>query len=215
MNDVQPYRRKNSLQVRKEIPDAVAAAAHWRKGLRTSLINDRNRGDTGSRIYTLFGTVAREAMTELEKKQAKQRDAGVRAERRALLILVADDDRDTVLTLTEVLRHEGHDVTSVLRGDEVLEVARLLRPDAIVLDINMPGMSGYAVARELRDQHGGRGPFLIGVSGVWTKEPERLLGLSVGFDEYLVKPCDPQEIVRLLEPLRVRSAATQRIGLVK
>lgn len=154
-------------------------------------------------------------MTELEKNQAKERDSVARAERRALLILVADDDRDTVLTLAAVLRDEGHDVTTALRGDEVVDVARLLRPDAIILDINMPGMSGYAVARELRDQHGGRGPFLIGVSGVWTKQPERLLGLSVGFDEYLIKPCNPQEIVRLLEPLRARSATTQRLGLVK
>lgn len=152
-------------------------------------------------------------MTELENKDANERDAGARAERRALLVIVADDDRDTVVTLAEVLRNEGHDVTSVLRGDEVFEVARLLRPDAIILDINMPGMSGYAVARQLRDQHGGRGPLLVAISGVWTRNPEKMLGLAVGFDEYLIKPCDPQQIVRLLEPLRARPAGVNVASL--
>jgi DNA-binding response OmpR family regulator len=145
-------------------------------------------------------------VTELKNKPNEHDTAG-RTERRPLLVLVADDDRDTVITLAEILRGEGHEVTTALRGDEVLEVARLLRPDAIILDINMPGMSGYAVARQLREQHGGRGPFLIAISGVWTKDPEKLLGLAVGFDEYLIKPCDPQKIVRLLEPLRAHAAA--------
>jgi DNA-binding response OmpR family regulator len=72
----------------------------------------------------------------------------------------------------------------------------------------LPGMSGYAVAREIRDRRGpGVGPLLIAVSGKWTKPSEKLLGRMVGFDHYLVKPCDPQEIVRLLEPLTVAGSS--------
>ena len=129
-----------------------------------------------------------------------------RAERRPLRVLLADDDRDAVLTLGAILRSEGDEVATVLRGDEVLEVSRLFRPDAVIVDIIMPGMSGYAIAREIRERHGGRGPFLIALSGVYTKSSEQLLGEAIGFDHYLIKPCDPQEIVRLLEPLRARAA---------
>lgn len=127
--------------------------------------------------------------------------------RHALRILVADDDRDSTLLLAMLLRDEGHEVHTVLRGDEVLELVRLVRPDVVILDINMPGMSGYAVAREICERHGTLRPLMIALSGVWTNTSERLLGTAVGFDHYLVKPCDAQHLVQLLEPLRRQSAA--------
>jgi DNA-binding response OmpR family regulator len=122
--------------------------------------------------------------------------------RRELRILIADDDRDAAQMLAVLLRQEGHEVSSVLRGDEVLDLVRMMRPDALILDINMPGMSGYAIARELRERYAIAAPFMIGVSGVWTKTSERLLGEAVGFDHYLVKPYDPDQLLALLEPLR-------------
>jgi len=131
-----------------------------------------------------------------------QKGAGDPA-RHPLRILIGDDDRDTVTMLKAILRDEGHEVQTVLRGDEALEVARLMRPDVVILDINMPGLSGYAVARELRDRSGAVSPLLIAISGVWTKSSDSLLGKSVGFDHYLLKPCDPAEVIRLLEPLRL------------
>jgi DNA-binding response OmpR family regulator len=66
----------------------------------------------------------------------------------------------------------------------------------------MPGMSGYAVARELRERHGELGPLLIAISGAWTSAADRQVGKAAGFDHYVLKPCDPNEVVRLLEPLR-------------
>lgn len=131
--------------------------------------------------------------------------------RRSLRILIADDDRDTGLTLATILRDERHEVNVVLRGDEVLEVERLLRPDCVILDIDMPGMSGYAVAREIRDRRGEVAPLLIAISGKWTKTSDRLLGKSVGFDHYLLKPSDPKELLALLEPLQ-SSSWSARIG---
>jgi DNA-binding response OmpR family regulator len=119
-----------------------------------------------------------------------------------LRVLIADDDRDTAITLAMVLRDEGHEVHTTLRGDEVLDTCRLLRPDVVIVDINMPGMSGYAIARELRERHGGLAPLLIAISGVWTKTSDRLVGTAVGFDHYLLKPCAPRDLLRLMEPLR-------------
>ena len=58
-------------------------------------------------------------------------------------------------------------------------------------------MSGYAIARELREQRSVATPLLIAISGVWTRTSERLLGHAVGFDHYLLKPCDPGEIIAI------------------
>ena len=131
--------------------------------------------------------------------------ASTAAKRLPLRIVIADDDRDTATTLALLLRDEGHEVHTTLRGDEVLDACRLLRPDVVVMDINMPGMSGYAVARELRERHGTLAPLLIAISGVWTRSSDRLVGSAVGFDHYLLKPCEPREVLRLIEPLRSSS----------
>lgn len=119
-----------------------------------------------------------------------------------LRVLIADDDRDTANTLAMILREEGHEVQVTLRGDDALDVCRLFRPDVVIADVNMPGTSGYAIARELRARFGQLAPLLIAVSGVWTNASDRVVGKAVGFDHYLLKPCDVKEIVRLIEPLR-------------
>ena len=103
------------------------------------------------------------------------------------------------MTLALLLRDQGHEVHTVLRGDEVLELCRLTRPDVVIADVNMPGMSGFAIARELHERHGAIAPLLIAITGDWTKTPDRLLGKSVGFDHYLLKPCDPRELMPLIE----------------
>jgi DNA-binding response OmpR family regulator len=130
------------------------------------------------------------------------------AKRHPLRILVADDERDTAMTLAEILREEGHEVQTVLRGDDALDMCRLFRPDVVIADVNLPGESGYAIARELRERHGELAPLLIAISGKWTKASDRLLGKAVGFDHYLLKPCDPNELLPLLEPLRRSGSAS-------
>jgi DNA-binding response OmpR family regulator len=110
--------------------------------------------------------------------------------------------------LALILRDEGHEVQVVLRGDEPLEICRLFRPDVVIDDVNMPRTSGYAIARELRVRHGNLAPLLIAISGVWTSTTDRLLGQAVGFDHYLLKPCDPKDVIRLIAPLVGGQSAT-------
>ena len=122
--------------------------------------------------------------------------------RHPLRILVADDERDTATTLAVILRDEGHEVQTVLRGDDALALCRLFRPDVAIADINLPGASGYAIARELHERHRELAPLMIAISGKWTSTTDRLVGQAVGFDHSLLKPCDPNALLPLLEPLR-------------
>jgi CheY-like chemotaxis protein len=123
----------------------------------------------------------------------------------ALRILVADDNRDTVLTLTMLLQEEGHEVRGAYNGTDVMRIARLHRFDVIILDIEMPEMSGYAIAQELRTHYyGTRVPLLIAISGKWNKPSEKLLAQAVGFDHHLEKPCDPRTLLRLLKQVALR-----------
>jgi two-component system OmpR family response regulator len=129
-------------------------------------------------------------------------DGSGQGARAPLRILIADDERDTATVLAAILRDEGHEAHVVLRGDEVLEMDRLVRPDVVILDINMPGMSGFAVAREIRSRRGVAAPLLIAISGKWTRKEDQELGEGVGFEHYLLKPCEPSELIAVLNDFR-------------
>ena len=119
-----------------------------------------------------------------------------------LRILIADDDRDTTSTLQAILEDEGHVVHAVHDGAEVVKTARLVRPDAIVLDIQMPSKSGYAIAEELKAlYYASRPPMLIAISGKWTQEADRWLAQRVGFDHHFTKPAAPRALVAALSRL--------------
>src|SRR5918992_142334 len=125
---------------------------------------------------------------------------------RPLRILVADDDRDAVLTLKMLLRHEAYDVRGVYSGDDVAKVARELRPDVIILDITMPGMSGYELARTLRARYGDACPVLIALSA-WDKSSDKILSEVVGFNHHFGKPVDPQALLQLLGTLSQKAVS--------
>ena len=113
-------------------------------------------------------------------------------------ILIADDDRDAVATLAALLLDEGHEVREVYRGDAVLYYLREFRPDVLIVDINMPGMSGYDVARQVHEVFGVERPALIALTGWYRGSADRILGRILGFDHYLTKPYDPSELLRLV-----------------
>ena len=132
------------------------------------------------------------------------------ARRRPLYIVVADDEKDTVVTLEAILLHEGHSVFGVYKGPQAIAQARRRKPDALILDIDMPGMSGYSVAREIRQLFDPWPPLLVAISGKWVGQTDRMLADLAGFDHFLQKPCDPQVLLRLLEPLRAAGAPDDR-----
>jgi two-component system CheB/CheR fusion protein len=119
-------------------------------------------------------------------------------EPRALRVIVVDDEPDTVSTLTLLLSDEGHDVVGLHRGAEVLGAVEEFDPDAVLLDIAMPDMSGYEIAKEIRRKYGEVRPLLIAISGRYKKASDKLLAEIVGFNHHLSKPYDPNELLNLL-----------------
>ena len=120
----------------------------------------------------------------------------------SLRVIVADDDRDTVDTLALLLADAGYVVHKVYSGKDVLPASRVFRPDAIILDLVVPGISGYGVAQEIRHTYtDGRRPLMIAISGKWGEAPDRLIAGQVGFDHHLLKPCEPAKLFELLRPL--------------
>src|SRR5687768_13039746 len=112
-------------------------------------------------------------------------------------VLVADDDEDTVLTLTTLLRDEGYDARGVHRGAEVLQAVFNFAPDVVLLDIGMPQMNGYEVARTLRERYGSARPALIAVTGR-SGSADRQQTRAAGFEYHIAKPYEPRELLRLI-----------------
>lgn len=126
-----------------------------------------------------------------------------------LRILVADDDRDAVTSLMLLLRDEGHDVRGVYTGLDVLDKVRDFAPDAVLLDIGMPHINGYEVARALRERYASARPVLIAVTG--RNQPgDKNLAQLAGFDHHVAKPYDPNALIALLRPLEPPPLATPR-----
>ena len=112
-------------------------------------------------------------------------------------ILVADDNQDAAESLAMILEMGGHDVRVAHDGRAALSVAQSFRPDTVLLDIGMPHLNGYEVARALRQEPWGAGMCLIALTG-WGQESDRQLANEAGFDRHLTKPVDPDVLNALL-----------------
>src|SRR3954462_10697798 len=113
-------------------------------------------------------------------------------------VLVVDDNADAAESTAAFLRLEGHEVKTVMDGADALSSVRVFAPHVIVLDIGLPGIDGYAVARRLREQGDTSPALLIAVTGYGSKE-DRDRAMEAGFDYHFVKPTDPRHIQQAIE----------------
>jgi len=104
-------------------------------------------------------------------------------------VLVADDNEDSAETLSLLLQSMGHEVRSAHDGLRAVEEAEDFRPDVALLDIGMPGLDGYEVARRIRARPWGAGVVLIALTG-WGEDEDRRRSREAGFDRHLLKPVD-------------------------
>jgi CheY-like chemotaxis protein len=112
-------------------------------------------------------------------------------------VLVVDDNKGAAEMLTLMLRQDGHEVRVAHDGPGALREARAFSPEVVLLDIGLPGMSGYEVARRLVGDNGAPHPLLVAITG-YGQEEDRRRSSEAGFTHHLVKPVDPQELRQLL-----------------
>src|SRR4051794_28779874 len=104
-----------------------------------------------------------------------------------LRILVLDDDQDTAESLATILRMAGHSVNIARNGCAAIEAVAADKPDVMLLDLAMPGMDGFEVARQVRAKESGPPIFLIAVSG-FGRDDDRRQSAEAGIDLHLIKP---------------------------
>jgi CheY-like chemotaxis protein len=114
-----------------------------------------------------------------------------------LFILAVEDDPDTARNLAFLLRRQGHAVSIAPDGPAALRSAHVHQPDVVLLDIGLPGMSGYEVARHLYHHPGAKRPLLIAITGRGG-EHDRQQSEAAGIDLHLVKPVDPGQLNQVL-----------------
>lgn len=129
------------------------------------------------------------------RRAAEVRDP--KAAATALRILVVDDNVDSALTLAALLSMYGHEVCTAHDGLDALEEMSRFKPDVAILDIGMPKMNGYSVAKHIRSRSNETQPLLIAVTG-WGQDEDRRRSKAAGFDHHLVKPVDPAALSALL-----------------
>jgi CheY-like chemotaxis protein len=115
----------------------------------------------------------------------------------AVRVLIADDNPDDVTTTALLLHLEGYSVRGLTSGKALVEQFGTFRPDVVILDLSMPGISGYDAARALRDARQWRDFLVIAVTGFATLT-DQFLSRMAGFDHHLAKPADPNALIALI-----------------
>jgi CheY-like chemotaxis protein len=113
-------------------------------------------------------------------------------------ILVVDDNVDAAVSVERLLKSWGHEVHTAFNGPTAINLARLIHPQIVLLDIGMPGMSGYEVAMQLRSEPTLAGILLLALTG-YGQADDRRRSQEAGFDHHLTKPPDPAALAALLD----------------
>jgi DNA-binding NarL/FixJ family response regulator len=121
------------------------------------------------------------------------------------LILIADGDSDTRSLVAGVLEQAGYETVAAMSGDEILDAARRKLPRLVILEVALPGLSGYEVCHQLRNEFGEALPIVF-LSGDRTEPFDRVAGFLIGADDYLVKPFAPDELLARVRRLARRTA---------
>jgi len=117
---------------------------------------------------------------------------------RSLRLLIVEDHADTSASMELLLSLNGFEVQTAPDGPTALEAARDFHPEVVLLDIGLPGMNGYEVARRLRAEYLAQPPFLVAITGYGQAE-DRLRSERAGIDLHLLKPTDPEQLIGLLQ----------------
>jgi CheY-like chemotaxis protein len=163
--------------------------------LHEGTINARSEGEGKGSEFTVrlpISTASTELTGSLETRAVRPA-IGKR-------ILVIDDNIDAADSLALLLEMNGHTTSSVHDGTTGIITAEEFCPDVILLDIGLPDINGYEVARRIRQHSWGKKIFLIAATG-WGQDKDKALAMAAGFDNHLTKPIDYQKLTLLLQKL--------------
>ena len=121
-------------------------------------------------------------------------------------MLVVEDNVDAGDTLSLLLRLYGQEVQLARSGPTALEIASIFRPDVVLLDIGLPGMDGYQVAKHLRERPEFKDVMLCALTGYTPSEADRHRQQETGFDHYYVKPVDVRKLLELFKTVVPQSS---------
>jgi CheY-like chemotaxis protein len=124
-------------------------------------------------------------------------------------ILVVDDNRDAADSLGLLLRLMGNEVRTAHDGLEAVGAAAAFRPDVVLLDIGLPKLSGYEVARRIREQEGGKDKLLVALTG-WGQDEDRRRSREAGFDHHMTKPVEFDALQKLLGETKMGQAGRRQ-----
>jgi CheY-like chemotaxis protein/anti-sigma regulatory factor (Ser/Thr protein kinase) len=125
-------------------------------------------------------------------------------------VMIVDDNCDAAQTLALLLSYDGYATHVACDGHMALQTFSDFDPDVVLLDIGMPGMDGYEVARRLRARRDGRRAKIIAVTG-WGQESDRQLSLQAGFDHHVVKPVNIDDLLKLIADVDLREESWSAI----
>ncbi len=128
------------------------------------------------------------------------------ASRATCRVLVVDDNIDAARALAILLRMAGNEIRIAHDGPTALEVAAAFQPELILLDIGMPGMDGYEVARRVRQIPHLEGVVLVALTG-WGQDEDRRRTKAAGFDHHFVKPVDSARLEEIIQQIAERSSS--------
>jgi signal transduction histidine kinase/ActR/RegA family two-component response regulator len=149
------------------------------------------------------------------ERRAKGSDKSASAEALAgprCKVVVADDNRDAADSLKLLLELSGYDTFVAYNGQQALDFGARERPTAFILDVGMPDMTGYEVARRIRQQAWGRSALLVAVTG-WGQDDDKERAKAAGFDHHFTKPVNPEQVEGVLVREASRLALSDQRGL--
>jgi CheY-like chemotaxis protein len=117
-------------------------------------------------------------------------------------VLIVDDNKDSAVSLSMILKILGHVTRTAHDGIQAVRTAETFRPEVVLLDIGLPKLNGYEACRKIREQPWAREAVLIALTG-WGQEEDKERSREAGFDFHLVKPVDPAALEKLLSGLLV------------
>jgi PAS domain S-box-containing protein len=149
----------------------------------------------GSEFIVLLPALSQKQ--SVDESSTTWQPADARIKRR---VLIVDDNRDLAETAAVLLSASGHDVRTAYDGVSALQIASEYHPEVVLLDIGLPGMSGYEVASRLRASEQRRSMLVVALTG-YGQDADRQLARESGFDHHLVKPLDPATLEKIVESI--------------